>query len=43
MGGLITEPAVGFGATLGLMFLQDSIQNRAELMKKRGLERHPPG
>jgi hypothetical protein len=42
VGGLITEPAVGFGATFGVMFLQDSIENRAERMKEQGLERLPP-
>ena len=38
-GGFITEPAVGNGGYLGLMFLHDSIQNRAELAK----DRHPNG
>ncbi len=35
MGGLITEPAVGFGVTLGLVFLHDSIENRVVEAKKR--------
>ena len=30
---IITEPAVGFGAALGLVFFHDSIKNRAEKMK----------
>lgn len=34
LGGLITEPAVGYGGYLGLMFLHDSIENRRELMMK---------
>jgi hypothetical protein len=46
VGGIITEPAVGYGATLGLMFLHDSIQNRAETVRKQSpdgaLERLPP-
>jgi hypothetical protein len=42
VGGLITEPAVGYGATLGLMFLSDSIKDRAAQMKERNLERLPP-
>ncbi|MBC2713851.1 MAG: glyceraldehyde-3-phosphate dehydrogenase [Desulfobacteraceae bacterium] len=46
IGGIITEPAVGYGGVLGLMFLHDSIQNRAEQMKKKHpdekLKRLPP-
>ncbi len=45
-GGFITEPAIGNGGYLGLMFLHDSIQNRAELAKDRNpngtLKRMPP-
>ncbi len=35
---IITEPAVGFGAALGLVFFHDSIQNRAEQMKQLNAE-----
>lgn len=45
-GSLITEPAIGYGGALGLAFLHDSIQNRAELAKKRNpdgsLKKLPP-
>ena len=45
-GSLITEPAVGNGIALGLMFLHDSIQNRIEQTKERNpdgtLKRLPP-
>ena len=45
-GSLITEPAIGNGGALGLMFLHDSIQNRMELAKDRNpdgtLKRLPP-
>lgn len=44
--GFITEPAVGNGGALGLLFLHDSIKNRAEQAKKRNpdgtLRRLPP-
>ena len=30
VGGLITEPAVGYGGMLGLLFLHDSLENRAQ-------------
>ncbi len=36
---IITEPAVGYGAGVMLMFFHDSIQNRAEQVK----ERNPDG
>lgn len=36
---IITEPAVGYGAGLMLLFLHDSIENRAEKVK----ERNPDG
>lgn len=36
---IITEPAVGYGGGLTLVFLHDSIENRAEEMKTR----HPDG
>jgi len=43
---LITEPAVGYGGTLGLMFLHDSIAGRAEKVETRNpdgtLRRLPP-
>jgi len=43
---IITEPAVGYGAGLVLLFMHDSIANRAEEMKKRNpdgeLKRLPP-
>lgn len=35
---IITEPAVGFGAALALVFFHDSIQNRAEQMKQLNAE-----
>jgi hypothetical protein len=43
---LITEPAVGYGGTFGLMFLHDSITGRAEAVATRNpdgtLKRLPP-
>lgn len=43
---IITEPAVGYGAGLVVVFMHDSIANRAEEMKKRNpdgeLKRLPP-
>ncbi|MDF7822935.1 hypothetical protein P4B35_02840 [Pontiellaceae bacterium B12227] len=36
---IITEPAVGYGGGLTLIFIHDSIENRADEMKKR----HPDG
>lgn len=39
LGTIITEPAVGYGAGIGLMFFHDSIENRAALAR----ERHPEG
>lgn len=39
---IITEPAVGYGGGLMLLFLHDSIQNRAEEMQKHTLKRLPP-
>jgi hypothetical protein len=45
-GTLITEPAIGNGAALGLLFLHDSIENRMELAAVRNpdgtLRRLPP-
>jgi hypothetical protein len=45
-GTLITEPAIGNGGALGLMFLHDSIKNRMELAAERNpdgtLKRLPP-
>ena len=45
-GSIITEPAVGNGLALGLMFLHDSIQDRAQQVKERNpdgtLKRLPP-
>jgi len=38
---LITEPAVGVGGGLALLFFHDSIKNRAELAKKKNLDRSP--
>lgn len=40
VGGLITEPAVGYGGTLGLMFLHDAIADRAEQAKARTADGH---
>ncbi len=34
VGGLITEPAVGYGGSMGLMFLHDSIKNRAQRIRE---------
>ncbi|MCP4687671.1 MAG: hypothetical protein GY859_06455, partial [Desulfobacterales bacterium] len=46
LGGVITEPAVGYGGVLGVMFLHDSIKDRAKRMKERdpdgSLTRLPP-
>ena len=35
IGTIITEPAVGYGAGLGLMFFHDSIKNRAALAREK--------
>jgi len=37
VGTVITEPALGYGGALGMMFLHDSIQNRAE----QAINNHP--
>lgn len=46
IGSLITEPAVGYGGVLGLMFLHDSIEDRMEKAKEMNpdgkLVRLPP-
>ncbi|RKZ18086.1 glyceraldehyde-3-phosphate dehydrogenase [bacterium] len=43
---IITEPAVGYGGALGLMFLHDSIENRAQQVRDKSpdgtLTRLPP-
>ena len=46
IGNIITEPAVGYGVMLGLMFLHDSIEDRAERIKMQNpneiLKQLPP-
>ena len=46
IGTIITEPAVGYGAGLGLMFFHDSIENRAALAREKNggedVSRVPP-
>ena len=41
IGSVITEPAVGYGGVFGLLFLHDSIENRAEMVKKRDANGSP--
>ena len=42
MGSIITEPAVGYGAALGLAFFHDSIENRIQKMKELTPDGRPP-
>lgn len=38
IGTVITEPAIGYGGGLGLLFLHDSIENRAEAVRQKNAD-----